>query len=440
MARMKKVKIATVFQRTLLILLGVGIVVTGAVGAFFLIHRTPLPAEVLPADEVVSYWHATDRDAVQKEASFARRAELPQLRPGFDLAVLRNGWIVFPSVPGEIAGARRTGDGLSYVASDDGAAALLEGSAPRLSNDPAFRALTGGFAPDLPLLFSRVSATPGTTAAEWMLGNPTATLFTQQGARSTVRLYVSAGDAPWAAPLPVPVLDPPPAMSLTMSAPAETVTRYLASLPPQERTLKAAMLATGLQRMLGSDVSLEFDLFPLLQSRATLAMGTASGGTVPWVLEGEARGAGVEKLLRDFHASAGGAGRGSVSVRQFEDGVTVPQVSAGGASGLRETEQGGWTVLTSPQLITALRGDRFVVSNSSAWMGQMTRETGQTVPLPLSNGQFLMGGVIAGDDTPFFSVNDPGLRAVVGPLPPAFRWSMEQLGQVRQLSWEELRE
>ena len=438
-------KLSTLFQRSLLLLLGVDIVLTGAVGAFLMIKRVPTVPEMLPAMAVAQYMHAID--AVPPEITSIRSGDLPPTTVSFDLAVVQSpsgavAWILFPGATDPVmAQAQETKGGLRFIASDPVTALLLEDDAtPRLKDDDAFRALTNGIAPDTAFLFSRITPPATGTAASWVLASaiPSAVLTLTKGNRTSVRLYGQTGDTPWAAPLPVTVLDPAPAVSLALSAPDKTLNAYLASLPAQERLLRETTLRTAMRSWFGDDVSLQYDLLPLLQSRMLLTLGTASGGTTLFLLEGEARGAGVAARLDRIRTSAESvAGTGPVTVRQFEEDVSIPQIAGGnGQNGNTTTDEHGWTVQTGAGLITAVRGDRFMLSNTRKWMTQRLDPATPTEPLPMSNGRFLAGGTVTQGTTPLFSWNDPDVMALTGPLPPLFRWAVEQWGQVRQFSWE----
>ena len=98
----------------------------------------------------------------------------------------------------------------------------------------------------------------------------------------------------------------------------------------------------------------------------------------------------------------------------------------------------GWTVMQSAALVTAVRGDRFVITNSREWMDQRLDPDAKTEPLPISAGGFLAGGVITQGETPYFSWSDPGVTGLTGHLPPKFKGGVERWGQIRQVSWEPL--
>lgn len=443
-------KVFTLFQRSLLVLLGVSIVATGAVGTFLMIRRVPLPVELLPADEIIAYWHVTEWDAVQQNPTLALAPGLPRAAPGFDLALVQapvnhpSGgplWILFPVLTDPLMTQAQTAKGgLRFIASDPAAAALLTGTTPRLKDDMPFRALTGGLPPTTPFLFSRTATPVQTGIAGWMLGSAQPSSMLQYADGTTrVRLYGPVGTAPGAAPMQVTNLTPAPAMSLALTTPQQTLEMYLSSLPEQERTARETMLKTVVREWLGDDVSLQYDLLPLLQSRAVLSVGarSASGGAIPFLLEGEARGAGVAARMERFqHSAMAMAGAGSVTVRQFEEDVSVPQVAGAGNGSIVTAERDGWTVTTGPGLITAVRGHNFMIGNDPLWMDQRLNPATEPVPLPVSQGRFRAGGTVTQSGTPLFSWHDPSVTVFTGPLPAAFRWAMEEWGQIRQLSFE----
>ncbi len=431
--------------------LGVATLIVGGVAVYFSLQRIPTAAEVLPAEATIAYWHLTDDGA----ALPGLPAGLPAMKWPADIAMLQSPsgiqWVAFPGAPNDpLLKQAKAIDGKAYVASSPDVDALLASPDPKLWTDSTLRALRSGVDSRTSFRFSRLGpqTRPSATPLQRLIGShaPTAMLQFADGTKTILRFYGKTGTGAWALPLPLPSFSPAAVRILVLSAPADAWQRYLGGLPPRERTLQQAMLKTTVRDWFGEDVSLEFDVLPLLQTQAVIVMGNKTGdGRTPFLLEGRARGAGVaERLNRIRRSAQGSMGGGTVTEREFEDGVTVRQVRAGDETANEvQSERGGWTVsvsgTASDSIITAVRGDTFLISNAPAWVNQRIDGSVEIPGLPLGRGEFVAGGVASGTDSSLLSPADPMIRELAGgSLPERFAWAMERWGRVLQVSWQTL--
>jgi len=221
---------------------------------------------------------------------------------------------------------------------------------------------------------------------------------------------------------PPPALSPSPDLSLASADGGATI-RTLTSFLPPAATLPAR---TGLERrareFLGEEISMEFDLAPLLQNAAFLALSrSASDARLRFLLMGEERPAILLRTVDRFHASVK-AGLSSHVIRRrdlpegyvsttIEDDPTLAEE--------REERREGWSVRvtrrtdTGEGLWSAVSGDRFLFTNDERWLMQILRAPAPSLPLPAARGITVAGGSLRR------SFLQDALRGILEPVLPA---------------------
>lgn len=210
--------------------------------------------------------------------------------------------------------------------------------------------------------------------------------------------------------------------------------------------LAQAIVRARLAEIAGTDISLQYEVLPLLEEPATLFVEPANGsGALGFLLEGQADAVTLAQTMDRLHASvAASLATGVVTRSTFED-TTVSQVRQD-PDALQSTEEqiGRWHVRrtglgeNSPTrgIATASDGRHFMISNNRAWTDAWLHADA-AIPLPRAQGQWVMGGVVRTSDVlpggqgPLWDFLLPGLEQ-------QFAWSVEQMGGVRMLIAEAL--
>ncbi|MDD5470171.1 MAG: hypothetical protein PHO92_05245 [Candidatus Peribacteraceae bacterium] len=149
----------------------------------------------------------------------------------------------------------------------------------------------------------------------------------------------------------------------------------LQQFPAEEQAVLQAILAQRIRAALGPDVSMEFDLLPLLENETMIALSRNGSGALAFAIRGETKRAEqAMDLLRILQESAGNTLRGTeVRTRLFDGRFPAKDIR------LAQQEQpepakteNGWHVWrgrtadeTAP-LIGAVKGRTFVLSNDTA--------------------------------------------------------------------------
>lgn len=340
-------------------------------GAVFLLPRGGNygPADLVPADRTLLYVEHADAALRERFGPLVPFLNgLPQDAAGAAALIRRDDgttdWVVF---------------GAQIRAGHPATLALI-GTGARLSDDPAFRAHLRGRGGTGAWMFVRNAqndvALPdglrqphgpvsgGVHASEtrvaWTNGGmdrPLNTGFKDLG--DDLILRVQAGDL---------------RAFLARAAAALSDVRVLA----YEAALRARFAET-----FGSDLSLAYDLAPLLEGNTTLTL-VRTGSGADAVLEGSARGAEerISRMLEAFRAGDGGADRVQ---RTFDEQFDAHTIRTGSDTTETTEELDGWTVRDATRgdagFHAALKGDRFILSTDAT----LLRRAVDALPAPLEN-------------------------------------------------------
>lgn len=196
--------------------------------------------------------------------------------------------------------------------------------------------------------------------------------------------------------------------------------------------MEQAVLRAKVRDLLGDDVSLQYDLLPLLDQSATLHQRAASGtGTITsFLLEGNASAAELAALPRLHKSAASLLQKGTVVRTTFDEDTVATQVRAD-ATSLEHTQErmGNWQVESTlapggtAGLVTGTSNRKFFITNNPQWAMQQIASESNNIPLPAVPGAWTMGGVLNSD-----AISPPTQDSLAGFLlphmPAGFAWSM----------------
>lgn len=321
-------------------------------------------AERLPADAVLAYARipAGAPAPVGMFGAFASSLPLPEVEPGVtELAAVRaadgaEGWIGFAIVEGR---ARIHGSNPAL------APLLSEPLGAPLSSDPTFRALSRGAGDAyLYVAYPRLPTADFPFAA--MLAADAPVLVSGGEGRLSVRVPLAS--APLFAPRTGRNLAKVPNADVTLEIPAWDDAAEAGSTLTENARLVAGAMADSFANRVGQ-VSLRYEVAPLLHEPSRLQAGTGSGGAKIFALEGTGRSpAETDAALRTLHerfASARGGARVKVSEAE---GFTMRTMTVDSPGATAERTEGEWTILETSaggeRLVSARSGRDFAVTNA----------------------------------------------------------------------------
>lgn len=403
----------------------VGIGLIAATALLFPRSQSYGPAEMLPADRTALYLEHTDASVLMRLRSTVPSLDTLPPDAGATAALIRHDdgsrrWVVFA----------RDEAGASAIRADASTLALI-GTGARLSDDPAFRALSRDRAGTGSWLFLRdaqhdLSLPP-------VLAQPHGPLSIELRPDETRVAWTTDGVT---RPLTSGFKDI--GMPVVLRVQSGDLRRFVATasdaLSPDTRLAYKAALRGWFERAFGKDVSLAYDLGPLLEDQASLTLARAQSGTVA-LLEGRSRGAAsrLEALHAAFRATAGGALHVQ---RTFDEQFRVHNVRAGSETTDDTSVIEGWTVRSTTRenngIHSALKGDRFILSDDA----DLLREAIDALPVPAADGpgMIVAHGELDTEDTR--SLLQTALPGQEPPLPgalasePLLRWELIRNGNL----------
>lgn len=374
--------------RTVIILavaLGIAVVILTAL--FFPRAASYGPADVLPADRTLLYLENADPSVP---------AQL-----GFLVPVLHT----MPPTDGTAAALIRHDDGSAhwvvFEKDETGAAAMravhpgtlaLIGTGASLSDDAAYRTLARGRAGTGSWLYVH--------AAQDHLALPDA--LEPPGGPLSIALPSSGIHIAWPAAGMVRPLsaafgstDDQRTILHLQAGDLRSLLGQLSGMLTDHTTLAyESALRAWFARTFGQDLSLVYDLAPLLEGQTSVTLMQTNSGTLA-LLEGTADNAArqLDALHAGFAASLGTAQRVE---RTFDDAFSIRHVRAGSDARESTDEVSGWHLRSATRgdsgLHSAVRGDRFMLSNDISLL-RAALET-PAVPPPAASGMPVARGTL----------------------------------------------
>lgn len=431
-------------KRALITLISLGAACLLAIGAGLLYlglrQQTTLPEDLLPAAHTIAVvTHAEDdlRAAAARLSSVIANA--PQVGEGEAAALiaLENGgveWVTFtPSATPDAA--------FDVLASED-ARRLLQADLPSLRSDAHYRRLAAGRTREDDWLYVRADPVHAVLPS-----GVTSVAITREDGVATLLLLPTAEHPLESAERDIVTPFPAPFLVLSVADAPAALRIAKETMREDARIVAMARLRRWVSDHLGSSMRMDRDILPLLQGRATVQLARSGTGAIAVLLtgslpEGSAAGPLLQQMEEQFSA---GLPNIALLQRDLEDGFAINDLRIDDAVLTRndDTVQ-GWRVRTLTHLdrgltlVTAHRGNNFIVSNDAEAVTSLTRDRGELPAVFLSTTDapttaFLAGGYVQMNDVrSVLSTSFPSLVMAGVPLP----WE----GFARNLWTAELRE
>ncbi len=444
-------------RHLLLSILGMAVLATGIFLPFFLLSQPPQLETLLPAQETIGFWtNATAADLEKGKTLFPGLSSLPSFTVPMDVAVINPAqglqfWAATPSRKDDTKnfhGNALLGH-LPLLLSAADNVTWLQQKELKLAAFPPYRALLAHTDAAVPRLYLRGGGALETGNGITMRllrslapGKALASLAGSMDGASVLRLY---GEN-WASPsssiaASVALLTPSPDGIVSIGAPQDAWQKFLSSFPASDQQITQALLTGQIRPILGKDVSVQFDLLPLLANPATVQWKNVTNGTMLFLAQGSMDDAALrqQKLSRIAQSATAMQRGGLVENRQFDEHFSARVLtSTGGNLHMTESDVNGWHVESilhgSGGLQIATQGNRFMLTNLSAWLQQaMEAErpfagSGVLLSLPAQAGRREAAGVLP---VSLLGVNDnPLLRPALLPMQGTIRWSVAQEGKI----------
>lgn len=366
-----------------------------------------------------------------------------------DLGIVGDTWILSSSdtktpLPTSNLRLRRQ----AFLISDAGVAAVLTGTAPRLSSSEEYRALERGLFPQWPRIYLRMSG----DEASRLLPEPVKPFLRASGAlllsrdqqKAVMRFFGTPADLSGIAAREIPVLSPLPDWMVSANV-RQLFEASQSTLTEGEREVAMGRLSRRVSDLLGGEWSLPYDVLPFLENESFLAWRNATGtGSSGVLVHGYMRDTGALKArLSDMHDRFRSHVTGiDVLSRTFEGGWTSTIVQSD-PSRMEEERYalGDWLVRRTgdrPQLLSGISGREFLITNREEWLEDVADRSNNDV-LPRLSHPVIAGGRLGA------SFLRSLLRDVEGEAPwqwirsgnpeeESVLWSVESDGHVLTLS------
>lgn len=374
------------------LLAGILAVAAGAIVLLlFLLPDHEQAADLLPLRETAALFHGlTEGDRSRLASRFPPLSGLTVPRgASADVAVLRLpgggfGWALF--LEGEQARSLSTASLLStrrfqIIPSSREVETLLTHPAEPLARSPAFRALSSrATSPAWVFLAdARLLAPTPTEADDVLLSNlqDPSILIGWESSAVTLAFLFSRGSSPSTNASPPP-LTPAPSFALSLQNPQRILDGSSPLLPQTTRAIVTGLITRQAQDMLGEDLSMRYDLLPLLGQDATLSLAETASGSLRFLMTGHPETGNLREslaALRRRMRSLLPAQR--VLRRTLERGFTSVTIEDDPSLLTeRDEERGGWALHsivrrdTGMGFFDAVRGDQLILTNDAAWLAQ----------------------------------------------------------------------
>lgn|GEM_PF-3138188 len=343
-----------------------------AVG-FFLTRSAETPADYLPSDRVDALFLDYDNHTRKTfERAYPELRALESVTAPAHVAILTGppgvrDWILFEEDETDVS--TRVGRFTVRASSQSALQAIVrEGT---LGGDGEYLALTRGLAPTGRSAFLRLERAAGSGAVRvplfWESDGSGATLSVRGAPPLSTRALSTA----------VVPLDPKPSMMVAFYAAPSLWDWMTGILPSPQRLGTQALLEQWTASWLGSDASVTYDLFPLLDEPTRLATRSAGSGTSVFLEGSSTHALEMRAAIDRLHESTKRTLSTIVKrTRTFDDRFTSVTMEED-PEALREekTRRGGWDIRTTTNasgrgLLSAVRDNDYLLSTDAAWFAQ----------------------------------------------------------------------
>jgi len=402
----------------------------------------------LPEKETVALFHTLSPERrTALEQSFPILRAVPPSQAPIDIAILilpdgTLGWASFRKEAPLPASDRDKEGSFTVAASSQPVRSLIKHDAGRLGGNRHFLALTTRLDPTLSFvaLDLRLLAPIPTTLDRALLDSlpsPLA-LAAWDGSGTILRFAGPAGKFGGAAP-DLPSLSPTPIVSIASADALMWNNPIVSAIPAEQRTILQGLLSPQLATLLGQDISLPYDLAPLLAAPMTVSWTRTASGALHFLVQGNAPASVLRDKLDMIHRSfRSGLPSFDIAHRTLTNGFAATTIGEDASGVADETRtEGAWTVRKTARqeggasLISAVAGERFVLGNDDAWIAQALG-TPAASPLPRFTATPFFGGATDRDAfLGFFRDLLPSslvqnILFALGPAGDRLLWSAEQ--------------
>ncbi len=432
----------------LLALLGSAIIVGGVMSAVISLWEPRSLEAMIPADATVALFsNVTSEDVRLWSDDMPVLRNIPDFTDPLDLGVLTleggtQGWILtsrsekitLPSVNGDFRGQ-------PVLMSDPGVMEKMTGNSPRLRASGPFVQLSPGLAGNSKRMYLRANGID-TGAALPPLLRPLirasgALLLSIQDHTATLRLLGTTTDMGGTVTGPLPGLTPAPDAVLVLGNPLRAMDIHLQTLPETERVIAQGMLAKNAGTLIGPGWSWTYDILPLAKEESTVAWkkNTGTGADVSYLLKSNtANTTETRTRLAAFHERFRTQLTGTIVTRRTLDKGVPSAILHSDPSQIEERQEtrNQWTVRITREkggprvLLSAIRGREFFITNSEAWLNQLTGSHAET-PLPPGRGIPIAGGSLSAE---LFSRHTADMMNR-----PEWKWLMSGMNMHSGVAW-----
>ncbi|ALM10102.1 MAG TPA: hypothetical protein DEB30_04010 [Candidatus Peribacter riflensis] len=415
---------------------------------------TLTPTDLLPAKGTVLLFSAIDDVEVRRYEDWLPilrslpSAEVPRTIAVIALPDAGNVVVLFARRPvppdalptGERWTQRDLGP-LTVAASSPEIFPLLQQSEQSLSASQAFRQLSRGEMEKQSWIFvSRLLLPPPVSFADTLMetvlfrGTTHIGLFPGSGSGMTIRLFPASVERR-SLPLPALPATPQTSFSIALARPESSIRMLRDGLSQNERAVFETNILTFLQQTFGDDISMEYDVLPLLAKPARLTFARTASGTSALLLQGQAADADL-RLTRLHEAFRGSRTTASVVIRVFENGRYTFRNVRDDSHLLTEERfaVGEWQVhttvhATQEAFCSALRGTTFILATDCSVLTlALTLPPDQTEPAALAAG--ILSRSPSSALPSLLGTHSPLLPPQAAPL----RWSLTRQGDILTLT------
>ncbi len=444
------------FRAVLLGLLGVVILAVAAGILLFFTYNPiwPSPADSLSASRTLLYWNQVTLEDLRPWERY-----FPQLKGAsgptvpFDAALIGTSrsdavWIMFPSENDPLMSQTQISKtGVPFLSDTPNPDVLFATETEAtLAQSRMFRSLEGDVSG--PSVYANLALLQPASDPylDRLIGltdaKPQAFMMTKENGAVRALWYGEDLSSTRGGARSVPSLSPAPAFSVT----GDDIVGFVQMLPTtDDARLRSAQLAATIRTLAGDNVSMEFDILPLLAGPASLHLLPASGSDTHMdaLLEGQMSDR--ELLARTvdrLHSGMTGSPSQTKIIPRLdpEDGTVV------GKSVVTETEDivtadetwNGWqlraTSLGEHGIYTAVRGGMFVISTRKDWLEQRLMGTTPSAAVPGSPARAGVVDLSLLRSLPHDSSSLTSLLLDILPPSGQIRWSTGVRGPVLTLT------
>lgn len=374
---------------------------------------TQKPEDLLPAEETIAvFMNPTEQSLRSYDLWLPLLAHLPPLsgkdaiallalpKGGQGIAVFARRSVTQADAPSSVTGEDiRTMGSFSVLVTSPDIWPLIEAPTMRLAQFKPFRTLSRGKGATVSWNFLRTSALPHSDSlahdilSSLFLKGAMFLAITPSNDQGHTIVEIEEDASFWdnLSAAPLPPTPSHPLFSLSLPGTEHLLENVLTDIPRDRRMVLDSALLTWVAGVFGDDVSLAFDLLPLLKDSAAFSLQRNVAGETAFLLAGTADEAILSPLLRRLHDSVhAGLPTARTVTRSLDKGRYVFRNMRSDPSGVEEKEErkGEWQTHTTIHagdgkgLFSAVKGKSYLLSNDAGLFSEVLNGSGSLLPSP----------------------------------------------------------